>query len=87
MVAAGKAQTIETISEEDSPDDKNMLMRANRYHATSTQMEDESDAEELGEVSGTGLEEEDTAGGGAEITQPFDPARIRQALDIRSEDG
>jgi len=30
----------------------------------------------LGEVDGTGLEEEDT-GGGFEITEPFDPGRIR----------
>lgn len=77
MVAAGNAQTIETISQEDSPDDKNILTRANRYHPTSTQMEDEADAEELGEVGGTGLEEEDTGGGGTEITQPFDPSKIR----------
>jgi len=34
------------------------------------------ESEELGEVGGTGLEEEDT-GGAFEITDPFDPARIR----------
>jgi hypothetical protein len=37
---------------------------------------EDSDEEELGEVGGTGLEEEDT-GSGYEITEPFDPARIR----------
>ena len=37
---------------------------------------EDPDGEELGEVGGTGLEEEDT-GGGFEITEPFDPGRIR----------
>jgi len=38
--------------------------------------EEDSDSEELGETGGTGLEEEET-GGGFQITEPFDPARIR----------
>jgi len=42
---------------------------------TYTSTED-SGGEELGEVDGTGLEEEET-GGGFEITEPFDPGRIR----------
>jgi hypothetical protein len=44
--------------------------------ADATSSTEDSEEEELGEVGGTGLEEEDT-GGGFEITEPFDPARIR----------
>jgi hypothetical protein len=68
--ACGASEPIEHISTDD-----------NTLAATSQIMEapagtEESETEELGEVGGTGLEEEDT-GGAFEITEPFDPARIR----------
>ncbi len=59
--ATGEPQTIAYISTDDTGSDESR---------------GDSGEEELGEVGGTGLEEEDT-GGGFEITEPFDPARIR----------
>lgn len=77
--ALGEPQTIEHISSEDSAlngrsDDSD---RANvALPADSNMSPEEPEGEELGEVGGTGLEEEDS-GGAFEITEPFDPARIR----------
>jgi hypothetical protein len=73
--ASGEPQTIEPISTEDSVLDESFRDRSAETRTTST---DDSASEELGEVGGTGLEEEgeeDT--GGFEITEPFDPGRIR----------
>ena len=77
-VAIGEPQTIEHISTEDSLIDES----SNNIHPLYSELgdtntrTDDGEGEELGELSGTGLEEEDT-GGGFEITEPFDPARIR----------
>jgi hypothetical protein len=77
--AAGESQPIAHISTEENAlerdDGEINQLDADRPPETIT---DDSDGEELGEVGGTGLEEEeeDTASG-FEITQPFDPARIR----------
>jgi hypothetical protein len=77
--AAGESQPIATISTEEYALDQD--------HGNSDQIEadltaepitEDADTEELGEVGGTGPEEEgeDTAVG-FDITEPFDPARIR----------
>jgi uncharacterized protein DUF262 len=71
--ASGEPQIIEHISTEDSALHESFPDRPAEITSTSTE---DSDGEELGEVGGTGLEEEDT-GGGFEITEPFDPGRIR----------
>jgi len=78
--AAGESQPIARISKDentlDRGDGEMSQFDADRPPETIT---DDADGEELGEVGGTGLEEEegeDTANG-FEITQPFDPARIR----------
>jgi hypothetical protein len=75
--AIGEPQTIEHISTEDSVLEENGsdLHQHHTDKPAQANIED-SEGEELGEVGGTGLEEEDT-GGGNEITEPFDPARIR----------
>ena len=77
--AIGEPQTIEHISTEESLLDvscKDMRTSHTDRLADTTTSTDDSEGEELGEVGGTGLEEEET-GGGFEITEPFDPARIR----------
>ncbi len=80
--ALGEPQTIEHISSEDGVVDGNHedidKSKIHRPVDTPNRTED-FDGEELGEVGGTGLEEEpeDDAGTGFEITEPFDPARIR----------
>ena len=76
--AAGDPQAIETISTEDAgieQGQEDFEPHGNQYPNIDAPSED-VDEEESGEVGGTGLEEEDT-GGGIEITEPFDPARIR----------
>lgn len=64
---------IEHISTED-----NVLNESapDRLAESTTVDSEDPEGEELGEIGGTGLEEEDT-GGGFEITEPFDPGRIR----------
>jgi len=75
--AAGDSQPIARISTESNTleHDDTDTEQLDPNLAVQTITED-SDEEELGEVGGTGLEEEDT-GSGFEITEPFDPARIR----------
>lgn len=73
--AAGDSQAIARISTEDNALDHDDADHIEAAESAETITED-SDGEELGENGGTGLEEEDT-GSGFEITQPFDPARIR----------
>lgn len=77
--AAGEPQTIEQISAEEGALDQAHsdidVSAADQPVSTATIAEDEG--EELGEVGGTGLEEEPEAEVGFEITEPFDPARIR----------
>ena len=69
----GELHVIEHISTEDNVLNESAPDRL----AESTPVDSEDpEGEELGEVGGTGLEEEDT-GGGFEITEPFDPGRIR----------
>lgn len=71
QAAAGAAQPIARISTEE----RSSELDEDESSPIET-VPDEPAGEELGEVGGTGLEEEDT-GSGFEITQPFDPARIR----------
>src|SRR6266852_756140 len=75
--AAGDSQPIARISTETSALDQDET-DADQLDSDLTieTVTEDSDGEELGEVGGTGLEEEDT-GIGFEITEPFDPARIR----------
>ncbi len=75
--AAGDSQPIARISTETSALDQDET-DADQLDSDLTieTVTEDSDGEELGEVGGTGLEEEDT-GSGFEITEPFDPARIR----------
>lgn len=76
--AAGDPQAIQHISSEDGALDQgheDIEPDVDRSGDASSPTEDVN-GEELGEIGGTGLEEEDT-GGGFEITEPFDPARIR----------
>jgi hypothetical protein len=75
--ATGAAQPIARISTEERTFDKDEgdTGPLGTDEPAETVTED-SDGEEFGEVGGIGLEEEDT-GSGFEITQPFDPARIR----------
>src|SRR5258708_31450689 len=61
------------MSTEDSVLQEGISDRPSESSAASSE---ESQTEELGESGGTGLEDEDT-GGGFEITEPFDRARIR----------
>jgi uncharacterized protein DUF262 len=68
--ASGALDTIEHISMDDSVSDDG------QKGSEALPVIEDSETEELGEVGGTGLEEEDT-GGAFEITEPFDPARIR----------
>ena len=71
--ASGVSESIEHISTEDSALQESTSNRPPESVAANSE---ESETEEVGEVGGTGLEEEDTSGG-FEITEPFDPARIR----------
>ena len=75
--AAGESEPIAHISTEENTLDHDYgdADQINTDRSAETVAED-SEGEELGEVGGTGLEEEDT-GSSFEITQPFDPARIR----------
>lgn len=75
--AAGESQPIARISANENAFDQDDVDsdRLNTDLRAET-VTDDSDGEQLGEDGGTGFEEEDT-GGGFEITQPFDPARIR----------
>lgn len=68
--ATGGPETIEHISTDENSSDENPKGTEGPGSI------EETDAEELGEIGGTGLEEEDT-GGEFAITEPFDPARIR----------
>ena len=76
--AAGDAQPIAQILSDESGSPQ-----GDDGKATISQLEpidDEEGVEELGETGGTGLEEEiepDDGGFASEITQPFDPAKIR----------
>jgi hypothetical protein len=76
--AIGEPQLIEHISSEDGVGDGSQHDQVRTHVDRSLQRED-SEEEELGEVGGTGLEEEldDDAAISFEITEPFDPARIR----------
>jgi hypothetical protein len=76
--ATGEPQIIEHISSEDGVVDGSQKDPDRTQVDRSLQRED-SGEEELGEVGGTGLEEEpdDDAAISFEITEPFDPARIR----------
>jgi hypothetical protein len=77
--AAGESQPIARISTEENTLDRgdSDVDQVDSDQLAETVTED-SDAEELGEVGGTGIEEEEEdSGSGFEITQPFDPARIR----------
>lgn len=78
--AIGEPQIIEHFSLEDGVADeshKNIDQSDIDRHTDTTDRTE--DSEELGEVGGTGLEEEleDDTGITFEITEPFDPARIR----------
>ncbi|MGB7758192.1 MAG: DUF262 domain-containing protein, partial [Bryobacteraceae bacterium] len=75
--AAGESQPIARIS----PDENTLDQEHRDIDPLDTDLRaetvtEDSDGEEIGEEGGTGIEEEDT-GSGFEITQPFDPARIR----------
>jgi Protein of unknown function DUF262 len=77
--AAGESQPIATISTEEYTLDQDRG-DSDQIDAdlTAETITEDSDAEELGEVGGTGLEEEgEDAAVGFDITEPFDPARIR----------
>jgi hypothetical protein len=76
--AIGEPQIIEHISSEDGVVDGGQKDLDRTQVDRSLQRED-AEEEELGEVGGTGLEEEldDDAAISFEITEPFDPARIR----------
>jgi hypothetical protein len=71
--ATGGPQAIEHISTDETIHETDWSADS---HSGTTTITEDSGGEELGEVGGTGLEEEDTEGG-FEITEPFDPARIR----------
>jgi hypothetical protein len=76
--AAGDPQPIAQISREESAidADKNGHVSVETTGSVET-INDESEQEELGEIGGIGLEEEEDTESDFEITQPFDPARIR----------
>jgi hypothetical protein len=80
--AAGESQPISRISAEENTLDEDHGDADQADTHPPAEAVDDSDREELGEAGGTGLEEEkeeekDDTGTGFEITQPFDPARIR----------
>lgn len=78
--ASGATQPIATISNEENETDPgtNDEAPANADEFAETVPEASDGEEELGEVGGTGIEEEEEdSGTGFEITEPFDPARIR----------
>jgi len=78
--AAGESQLIARISTEENTLDRgdSDVDQADADQPAETVTEDSDGEEELGEVGGTGIEEEEEdPGSGFEITQPFDPARIR----------
>jgi uncharacterized protein DUF262 len=74
--ASGELHVVEHISTEDSVIDEPVSKRLEQNPIASSE---DSDGEELGEVGGTGLEEEEDedTDTGFEITEPFDPGRIR----------
>jgi len=74
--AAGMPQTIAPIVNEEAAHQPGFDNGEAGQPDLALTFSEDADEEELGEVGGTGLEEEDTASG-FEITQPFDPARIR----------
>lgn len=79
QAAIGDPQTITQISTEDIAFDETGS-ETNEFHADAQDVDPANDSgvEELGEVGGTGLEEEqEDTGVSFEITEPFDPARIR----------
>ncbi len=73
--ASGGLQPIGIISTDESSIDPKDYQELDGQQTTGI-ADEGPDAEELGEVNGTGLEEEES-GSSFEITQPFDPARIR----------
>ncbi len=78
--ATGGSEPITLISSEEGGADVSASTDDSEFE-TETVSED-ADSEEFGEVEGTGLEEEkedlkEETGDGFQITQPFDPARIR----------
>jgi hypothetical protein len=77
--AAGESQPIAHIStEENALDHDGRADDEADVEGSAETVTEDSDEEELGEVGGTGLEQEvEDSAGGFEITQQFDPARIR----------
>lgn len=76
--AAGDSHPIARIStEENALDRRDGELDLFETDLSADTFTEDVDGEELGEVGGTGLEEEEDSGSGFEITQPFDPARIR----------
>jgi len=71
--ASGELHAIAQISTEDNVLNESV---SDRLAESTTLRSEDLDGEDLGETNGTGLEEEDN-GGGFEITEPFDPGRIR----------
>lgn len=80
QAAIGDPQAITHISTEDNAFDESGgdTDESHDLASDANPTPDDSEGEEVGEIGGTGLEEEqeDTAVG-FEITKPFDPARIR----------
>src|SRR5262249_52052310 len=76
--AIGEPQIIEHISSEDGAVEGNQT-NSDLIQVDRSLPRQDSEEEELGEIGGTGLEEEldDDAAITFEITEPFDPARIR----------
>lgn len=77
--ATGEPQTIEQISADDGSPAETSAGVVQSFTDRPSEIvtgPEVGEPEDLGEVGGTGIEEEDT-GGGFEITEPFDPARIR----------
>jgi hypothetical protein len=75
--ASGGTLAISSISTVENSLENDGRQPLESEESTDTVTE-ESDGEELGEVGGTGLEEEEEdSGTGFVITQPFDPGRIR----------
>lgn len=75
--ATGEPQRIEHISTEESvlEESSKGIHQPNNDRPTDTTTNTEDFEEE--ELGGTGLDEGEDTGGGSEITEPFDPARIR----------
>jgi hypothetical protein len=78
--ASGESQPIARISteENDLDSDENYVDQTASDQLAETVTDDSDGEEEIGEAGGTGIEEEkEDSAAGFEITQPFDPARIR----------